>query len=98
MLFMFIVITPSKIFTAKTLDGINKQIHSQIDMDEFKSIGGDLIVNMSSADLDFVQDKRKLSSIMFGNFFKKDNTARNLIIINLIFTFIILTRVMSLGG
>lgn len=65
--------------------------------DEFKSIGGDLIANLTTDDLDFVQDKKKLSSIMFGNFFKKDPLPRNLMIINVVLTFIMLTRLMSMG-
>lgn len=94
---MYIVITPSKIYTANTLSSLNKKIDGMMDEDEFYSIGGDLICNLSFTDLDFVRDKRKLSNIMFGNFFKKDLLPRNLMIINLVFNFIILTRLMGMG-
>lgn len=94
---MYIVITDSKIYKGKTLSLLNKEIGGQMDDDEFKSIGGDMVSILTTSDLDFVQDKRKLSSIMFGNFFKKDLLPRNLMIANLIFTFIILTRIMGMG-
>ncbi|MDD3253693.1 MAG: hypothetical protein PHV18_14170 [Lachnospiraceae bacterium] len=68
-----------------------------MDEDEFRSIGGDLIVTLTDVDLNFVQDKRKLSTIMFGNFFKKDLLPRNLMLANLVFSFIILTRIMGMG-
>lgn len=94
---MYYVVTPSKIYKGKTLNELNKSIGGKMDDDEFKSIGGDLIVNLTTDDLDFVQDKKKLSSIMFGNFFKKDPLPRNLMIINVVLTFIMLTRLMSMG-
>lgn len=94
---MYYVVTPSKIYKGKTLNELNKNIGGKMDDDEFKSIGGDLIANLTSDDLDFVQDKKKLSSIMFGNFFKKDPLPRNLMIANLVFTFIILVRIMGMG-
>lgn len=92
---MFIVITQNKIYKGKSLKDINRSIHGQMDLDEFHPLGGDYIVNLSLDDLDFVQDKKRLSNIMFGNFFKKDTLTRNLIIVNFIFTFICLIRLMG---
>ena len=94
---MFYVVTQNKIYKGKTLKEVNKAINGQIDLDEFHPVGTDLIVHLSASDLDFVQDKRKLSSIMFGNFFKKDTLTRNLIIVNLIFTFICMVKIMGMG-
>lgn len=94
---MYIVVTSSKIYTAKTLSLLNKKMDAKMDEDEFRSIGGDLIVTLTDVDLNFVQDKRKLSTIMFGNFFKKDLLPRNLMLANLVFSFIILTRIMGMG-
>lgn len=92
---MFYVITTHCIYKGKTVKDVSQQIDGKLDIDEFKQVGADMIVNLSEQNLDFVQDKRKLSSIMFGNFFKKDNTPKILAIVNLIFTFFILVRVMG---
>lgn len=94
---MFIVITPNKIYMDKTLKGLNHKIGGLMDFDEFTSVGTDMICNLTMSDLDFVQDKRKLSSIMFGNFFKKDTLPRTIGIINAILTFICMTRLMGMG-
>lgn len=94
---MYLVITPNKVYKGKTIRELNKAIDGLMDEGEFKSIGGDMVSILTTENLDFVQDKRKLSSIMFGNFFKKDTMPRNLAIANLIFTFIILIRVMGMG-
>lgn len=94
---MYLVITPNKVYKGKTLNELNRNINGLMDDDEFKSIGGDMVSILTAENLDFVQDKRKLSSIMFGNFFKRDTLPRNLMIINIIFTFIMLIRVMGMG-
>lgn len=94
---MFIIITPNKVYMDKTLKGLNHKIGGTMDFDEFVSIGGDMVSNLAMSDIDFVQDKRKLSAIMFGNFFKKDTLPRTLSIINLIVTFICLVQIMGLG-
>lgn len=90
---MYIVITDTKIHTAKNLPMLNRSMNALFEEDEFKQIGGDSVAILTSSDLDFVQDKRKLSSIMFGNFFKKDTLPRTLMIINIILTFIMFVRI-----
>lgn len=92
---MYYVLTKNRIYKGKSTNDINHQLDGMLDEDEFKQIGPDMIVNLSESDIDFVQDKKKLSSIMFGNFFKKDTTPKILAIVNLVFTFIILIRVMG---
>lgn len=90
---MYIAITETKVYTAKSLPLLNRSMNGFMDEDEFKQIGSDSVAILSASDLDFVQDKRKLSSIMFGNFFKKDNLPRNLMILNIILTFILFVRI-----
>ena len=92
---MFYVVTKQRICKAPSLSVLNKRLGAKFDMDEFVQIGADYIVNVDNIDLDFVQDKRKVSTIMFGNFFKKDNTVKIISIINLILLFIILVKVMG---
>ena len=90
---MYIVITENHVYTGKSLTLLNCSMGAQMDEDEFKQIGADSVAILTAKDLDFVQDKRKLSSIMFGNFFKKDTLPRNLMIINIILTFIMFVRI-----
>ena len=77
---MYYAITETKVYTAKSLSLLNRSMNGLMDEDEFKQIGGDRVVFLTSSDFNFVQDKRKLSTIMFGNFFKKDTLPRNLMI------------------
>lgn len=90
---MYYAITETKVYSAKTLALLNRSMNGLMDEDEFKQIGGDSVALLSPSDLDFVQDKRKLSTIMFGNFFKKDTLPRNLMILNIILTFIMFIRI-----
>lgn len=90
---MYIAITETKVYTAKSLPLLNRSMNGLMDEDEFKQIGSDSVAVLSASDFDFVQDKRKLSSIMFGNFFKKDNLPRNLMILNIVLTFILFVRI-----
>ena len=87
---MYIVIAENRVYTAKNLPSLNRSMNGL--MDEFKQIGADNVAVITAADLDFIQDKRKLSTIMFGNFFKKDTLPRNLMIINIVLTFIMFVR------
>ena len=90
---MYYAITETKVCTAKSLSLLNRSMNGLMDEDEFKQIGGDRVVFLTSSDFNFVQDKRKLSTIMFGNFFKKDTLPRNLMILNIILTFIMFIRI-----
>lgn len=90
---MYYAITETKVYSAKTLALLNRSMNGLMDEDEFKQIGGDRVALLSPSDLDFVQDKRKLSTIMFGNFFKKDTLPRNLMILNIILAFIMFIRI-----
>lgn len=90
---MYYAITETKVYIAKSLSLLNRSMNGLMDEDEFKQIGGDRVAFLTSSDFNFVQDKRKLSTIMFGNFFKKDTLPRNLMILNIILTFIMFIRI-----
>ena len=62
----------------------------KIDRDEFQVIGPDYVINLTDADLEFIQDKHKLSQIMFSNFFKQDNSAKVFSILNIVLTALVL--------
>lgn len=92
---MFYVITKFGVVTGKTLNDIrtNQFIRGsvskgKIDRDEFQVIGPDYVINMTDADLDFVQDKHKISQIMFQNFFKQDNSVKVFLFLNIFLTFL----------
>ena len=72
---MIYVVTDSGVITGRNLNEINKILKSQIDLDELTVVGSDRFINMTNKDIDFVQDKRKMSRIFFGNFFRSDTKA-----------------------
>ena len=88
---MFYVITKQGVISGKTKKEveINAKIKGKIDHDEMVALGPDYVVKLTDADIDFIQDKRKLSQIMFSNFFKKDNSAKILSFFNLFLTFLL---------
>lgn len=87
---MIYVITSTGVYSSDKLEKINTRLNAQIDKDELHYFGSDQIVNLTNQDIDFVQDKRKLSKIMFGNFFVKDNSAKIFGILNAILIFLVL--------
>lgn len=94
---MYYAITKFGVATGKTLGEVrsNQFIRGNfakgaIDRDEFRVVGADYVINLTDTDLDFIQDKHKLSQIMFSNFFKQDNSAKVFSILNIILTALIL--------
>ena len=84
---MYIVITDFKIHCEKTLDRINSKLNSKLEEQEFKQVGADFIVRLDSHDLDFVQDKKRLSLIPMQSLFPRANKS------NVILYFILLLNV-----
>lgn len=94
---MYYAITKYGVATGKTLGDIRSNqfvrgtvSKGKIDRDEFNVVGPDYVVNLTDSDLEFIQDKHKLSQIMFSNFFKTDNSAKVFMILNIFLTAIIL--------
>jgi quinol-cytochrome oxidoreductase complex cytochrome b subunit len=87
---MIYVITSTGVYSSDSLKKINDKLNASIEPDELHYFGADQVVNMTAADLDFVQDKRKLSKIMFGNFFVKDNSAKIFGILNAVLIILVL--------
>jgi len=83
---MFYVITNYGVKTGKTLNEVNNKLGTKIEESELTYLGSDAVTNVSPADIDFLQDKRRMSQIMFSNFFKKDSSVKFLVIMNLAFT------------
>lgn len=78
---MIYVVTDSGVISGKNLQEVNKVLKSQIDLDELKVVGSDRFINMTDKDVDFVQDKRKMSRIFFGNFFRSDTKPIKIMVI-----------------
>lgn len=88
---MYYLITKQGVIAGKTKKELelNGKIKGKIDHDEMIALGADYVVKMTDSDIDFVQDKRKLSQIMFSSFFRKDNSAKVLSIVNIFLTFLL---------
>ena len=83
-------ITDAGVRTGRNFKEFNNKYHILLEEDECVSCGPDLVVYCTSSDLGFLQDKARVSNIMFGNFFRKDNSAKVFAIINIVLTVLIL--------
>lgn len=87
---MIYQITDSGVRSARTFKEFNNKYHVLLEEAECKPCGGDFVVYCNNQDLDFLQDKARVSNIMFGNFFRKDNSAKVFGIVNIILTALVL--------
>jgi hypothetical protein len=87
---MIYQITDSGVRTGKNFKDFNNKYHVLLEPSECCPCGGDFVVYCTNQDLDFLQDKARVSNIMFGNFFRKDNSAKVFAVINIILTFLVL--------
>jgi len=88
---MYCVITEDGVETARTLKGINNRLKAKLDKVEFKRLGGDYIVTLTNRDLEFVQDKKRMSMIPIDKLYKTDNSKMMLMFI-LVLSFISAVR------
>lgn len=89
---MYIVITDNGAVTGKSLKDTNKQLNAQIEENEFKQLGPDRIVKLTEQDLEFVQDKRRMSRIPIEKLFKKNSSITLILAIIMIIEFILLFK------
>lgn len=87
---MIYMITDSGVRTGRTFKEFNNKYHILLEESECTPCGGDLVVYANQQNLDFLQDKARVSNIMFGNFFRKDNSGKVLSIVNIILTALII--------
>lgn len=87
---MYVVICENGVVVGKTLKEVNKQMDSLIEESEFVRLGSDYVCYMTKQDIDFVQDKKRLSMIPIRNLYKKDNTSLILQIVTLLFVVLIM--------
>lgn len=96
---MYYLIMKQGVIVGKSKKEIEQhpKIRGKIDFDEINAYGPDYVVNMTDDDIDFIQDKKKLSMIMFQNFFRKDNSTKIFVIINLFLTFLNIIFINNVG-
>ncbi len=87
---MIYMITDSGVRSARTFKEFNNKYHVLLEETECTPCGADLVVSTTRQDLDFLQDKARVSNIMFGNFFRKDSSGKVLAIVNIILTVLII--------
>ena len=93
---MIYIITDMGVKVGKTVDDVNRRYKIKVEPAELYPCGPDMVAKLTREDIDFVQDKHRMSNIMFGNFFKVDNSVKLLVIVNLILTAVLLFT--SCGG
>ena len=96
---MYYLITKQGVISGKTKKEVelNGKIKGKIDHDEMIALGPDYVAKLTDADIDFIQDKRKLSQIMFSNFFKKDNSGKVFGLLNMFLTFLVFIMINNLS-
>lgn len=87
---MIYQVTDQGVRSARTFKEFNNKYHVLLEPGECAACGPDYVVYCTSQDLDFLADKARVSNIMFGNFFRKDNTAKVFGIINIVLTVLVL--------
>lgn len=87
---MIYMITDSGVRTGRTFRELNNKYHVLLEEAECTPVGPDYVVATTAKDLEFLQDKARVSNIMFGNFFRTDNSGKILAIVNIILTVLIL--------
>lgn len=69
---MVYAITDYGVYEAETLEKLNKEMDMELNKEDFFFRGSDQVIVLSKEDIDFVQDRKQLTKIMFQNFFRKD--------------------------
>ena len=95
---MIYIITDSGVKVGRTEKEVNRKYNILVEPAELYPCGPDKVAKLTREDIDFVQDKRRMSAIMFGNFFKTDNSGKLLTIVNLIITCVLLFRSCGAAG
>lgn len=88
---MFYAITEQGVKKAYTRKQLNKKLKGILETAEFKFLGRDAVTILNEKDLEFVQDKRRISQIPIQQLYKKDMT-KVLIFIVMLLQFILLIK------
>jgi len=89
---LYYVITKQGVIKASSIKKINNQIKGLTEKLEYTSAGKDFVCNVDNKDIEFLQDKKRLSKIAMDNLYKTDNAIKYILIAMFIMNFIILIR------
>jgi len=96
---MYIVILPNKIEIDKSLKAINKKHDMLIEETELKTIGEHSICNMTNENIEFAQDKKRISSLAMNKLYKKNDSEMKIyLIVIMIISIIGLLQGCTVGG
>lgn len=70
----YIVQTDRHLYVCDSIEAVKKETGLMLEESEMKRIDGHYIVLMNDSDIEFVQDKRRLSGIPWNSMLKKDMT------------------------
>lgn len=87
---MFICITDNFIYKNKSLDKLNKKNNFRFDLQDFKVVGSDYIINCTNKDIEFIQDKNSLYNASLSSLFRKDNSNKFILIFILLLNIVVL--------
>lgn len=85
---MYYVVTDSGVHVGKNRQEINKRLDTLFEEEEFKVIGADKVIQVTDIDINFLRDKRRMSRIFFGNFFKEEKATKLCSIMSFVWTVI----------
>jgi len=89
---MYYAETDNGIISGKTLKEINSKLKAQLDENEMRQLGPDRVIKITEQDLEFIQDKKRMSRIPIEKLFRKNNTLTLFIIIIMALQFIVLVK------
>ncbi|NTV91481.1 MAG: hypothetical protein HGA22_14165 [Clostridiales bacterium] len=89
---MYYVISPTGVKAGRNISMVNRQLAAKIEENEFFSCGADRIAKLTTEDIEFIQDKKRLASIPIQNLYKTDNMSKYILIFVCILQFITLIK------
>lgn len=89
---MYCVITDNGPVTGRSLKEVNRKLNSLIEENEFRQLGSDRIIILTEQNLEFVQDKKRMSRIPIEKLFRKNSTITLMLGIIMLIEFILLIK------
>jgi len=86
------IITDNGVYSGKTINAANRKLNAKLDEVEMVSLGADKVIRLTDKDIDFVQDKKRISLIPIANLYKSDNSIKYMIMIVLFLNFIMMFK------
>lgn len=88
----YYAITDKGVAAASSLKKLNQSLNAELEEEELIPIGPDRLIKLTKADIEFVQDKKRMSLIPIKNLYKKSNTVTLMLTVILIMQFILMVK------